>query len=125
MLRWVVMGAFVTAGAVLVCLVAGVFIGHRLGMDFSLADEADARSNGPLILLGTAVMTAFPLSGFLITRASAATTVLEAALAASVTIGAAVIALTMAAPVAVLFALAIAPIAFLFVCAGAWLGIVR
>lgn len=125
MVRWVGVGAFVTAGAILVCLSAGVLLGHRLGIDFSLADEADARSNGPLMLLGSAVMTAFPLAGFLITRASGATTVLEAALGASLTIGLAVVGLTMAAPVAVLFALAIAPVAFLLVCGGAWLGITR
>jgi RsiW-degrading membrane proteinase PrsW (M82 family) len=125
MIRWVAFGAFVTAGAVLVCLCAGVLLGHRLGIDFSLADEADARSNGPLMLLGAAVMTAFPIAGFLISRASGATTVLEAALGASVTIGVAVVGLTMAAPVAVLFALAIAPVAFLLVCGGAWLGISR
>jgi RsiW-degrading membrane proteinase PrsW (M82 family) len=125
MVRWVLVGSFVTAGAILVCLSAGVLLGHRLGIDFSLADEADARSNGPLMLLGAAVMTAFPISGFLITRASAATTVLEAALGASVTIGVAVVGLTMAAPVAVLFALAIAPVAFLLVCGGAWIGLSR
>jgi hypothetical protein len=125
MLRWVGVGAFVTAGAILVCLSAGVLLGHRLGIDFSLADEADARSNGPLMLLGAAVMAAFPLAGFLITRASGSTSVLEAALGASLTIGLAVVALTMAAPVAVLFALAIAPVAFLLVCGGAWLGISR
>ncbi|HEX2879167.1 MAG TPA: PrsW family glutamic-type intramembrane protease, partial [Polyangiaceae bacterium] len=125
MLRWVGVGAFVTAGAILVCLSAGVLLGHRLGIDFSLADEADARSNGPLMLLGAAVMTAFPIAGFLITRASGSTSVLEAALGASLTIGLAVVALTMAAPVAVLFALAIAPVAFLLVCGGAWLGISR
>jgi RsiW-degrading membrane proteinase PrsW (M82 family) len=125
MARWVVVGAFVTAGAILVCLSAGVLLGHRLGIDFALADEADARSNGPLMLLGAAVMTAFPIAGFLITRASGATTVLEAALGASLTIGFAVVGLSMAAPVAVLFALAIAPVAFLLVCSGAWLGISR
>jgi RsiW-degrading membrane proteinase PrsW (M82 family) len=125
MLRWVAVGAFVTAGAILVCLSAGVLLGHRLGIDFALADEADARSNGPLMLLGAAVMTAFPITGFLVTRASGSTSVLEAALGASLTIGLAVIALTMAAPVAVLFALAIAPVAFLLVCGGAWLGISR
>lgn len=125
MVRWVGVGAFVTAGAILVCLSAGVLLGHRLGIDFSLADEADARSNGPLMLLGAAVMTAFPIAGFLITRASGATTVVEAALGASLTIAVAVVGLTMAAPVAVLFALAIAPVAFLLVCGGAWLGITR
>lgn len=124
-LRWIAVGAFVTAGAILVCLTAGVLLGHRLGVDFALADEADARSNGPLILLGSSVMCAFPIAGYLVSRASNASSVLEAALGASLTITTSVLLLTMAAPVAVLFALATAPIAFLLVCLGAWFGLAR
>jgi hypothetical protein len=125
MLRWIVIAAFVTAGAIFACMALGVFIGHRVGVDFSLADEADARSNGPLLLLAVSVMAAFPISGYLVARASGATTVIEPALGAAVTIGVAVALFTAAAPVAVLFALATAPIAFLMTCVGAWVGLAR
>jgi RsiW-degrading membrane proteinase PrsW (M82 family) len=125
MLRWIGIAALVTAGAIFACLVLGVFVGHKVGIDFSLADEADARSNGPLLLLAVSVMAAFPISGYLVARASSATTVLEPALGASLTIGVAVALLIAAAPVAVLFALATAPIAFLMTCLGAWVGLAR
>jgi RsiW-degrading membrane proteinase PrsW (M82 family) len=125
MLRWIAIASLVTAGAIFACLALGVFIGHKVGIDFSLADEADARSNGPLLLLAVSVMAAFPISGYLVARASGATTVLESALGASVTIGVAVALFTAAAPVAVLFALATAPIAFLMTCLGAWVGLAR
>jgi hypothetical protein len=121
-LRWIVFGAFVNVGAVVVCVAVAVFVARRLGIDLSVADEADMRSNGPLILLGIAVLSAFPLSGFLVARASGAHAVLEPALAAALSITAAVVVLAFAAPTAVIFAAAIAPVAFGLACGGAWFG---
>lgn len=125
MLRWVAGGAFVTLGLVIVLLAAAVYVGHRIGIDFSLADESDVRSFGPLLLLGTAVLLAFPISGYLIARASAAQSVLEPALSAGTAIAALVALLALTAPVGVLFTLAVAPLAFGLACGGAWFGLGR
>jgi RsiW-degrading membrane proteinase PrsW (M82 family) len=125
MLRWIVIGAFVTLGLMIALLAAAVVLGHRLGVDFSLADESDVRSSGPLILLGAAVLLAFPISGFLVAKASAAHSVLEPALAAGVALTALVAMLFMTAPIGVLFALAVAPLAFGLACGGAWIGLER
>ncbi|MGC4094261.1 MAG: PrsW family glutamic-type intramembrane protease [Polyangiaceae bacterium] len=120
MLRWVVVGAFVTLGLILSFSVASVFVGRHLGIDFTLADEADVRSSGPLALLGTGVLVAFPVAGFLIARASSTHSMLEPALATLLSLAAVVVLLAATAPVAVLFALALVPIATGLACGGAW-----
>jgi hypothetical protein len=125
MLHWIAIGTLVTLGIMIVLLVAAVFVGHRIGVDFAAADEADMRSSGPLLLLGAAVLAAFPLAGYLVARASAATSVLEPALGAGLAIAAMVAMLSLAAPIAVVFALAVAPVAFGLACSGAWFGLVR
>jgi RsiW-degrading membrane proteinase PrsW (M82 family) len=125
MVRWIVIGAFVTLGLIIALLGAAVLVGHRLGVDFSLADESDVRSSGPLILLGAAVLLAFPIAGYLVARASAAHSVLEPALAAGLALAALVAMLFMTAPIGVLFALAVAPLAFGLACGGAWIGLER
>lgn len=125
MMRWVLVGAFVTLGLIISLAAASVFVGHRIGIDFTLADEADVRSAGPLALLGTGVILAFPVAGYLIARASSAHSVLEPALATLVALAALVVLLVLSAPVAVLFALALTPIAVGLACGGAWLGIDR
>jgi RsiW-degrading membrane proteinase PrsW (M82 family) len=125
MVRWIAIGAFVTLGLIIALLGAAVAIGHRLGVDFSLADESDVRSSGPLILLGAAVLLAFPIAGYLVAKASAAHSVLEPALAAGLALAALVGMLFMTAPIGVLFALAVAPLAFGLACGGAWIGLER
>jgi RsiW-degrading membrane proteinase PrsW (M82 family) len=125
MLRWVVLGAFVNVGLMFTLLVAAVALGHRLGVDFSAADESDMTSAGPLALLGAAVLAAFPLAGYLVARASSSTGVLEPALAAAIALAAIVAVLALVAPLGVLFALAVAPLAFGLACGGAWIGLER
>jgi RsiW-degrading membrane proteinase PrsW (M82 family) len=125
MLRWIVIGAFTTFGLMIALLATAVVLGHRLGVDFSLADESDVRSSGPLILLGAAVLLAFPLAGFLVAKASSAHSVLEPALSAGCALAALVAMLFLTAPVGVLFALALAPLAFGLACGGAWIGLER
>jgi RsiW-degrading membrane proteinase PrsW (M82 family) len=125
MLRWILIGAFVTLGLMIALLASAVVLGHRLGIDFSLADEADVRSSAPLILLGFAVLMAFPLAGYLVAKASAAHSVAEPALAAGLALTALVAMLFMTAPIGVLFALACAPLAFGLACGGAWIGLDR
>jgi RsiW-degrading membrane proteinase PrsW (M82 family) len=125
MLRWVLLGAFVTLGLIVTLVALSVIAGNRLGVDFSLADESDVRSSGPLVLLGVAVLSAFPISGYLVARASAAHGLLEPALAAVLTMALVVAMLWLAAPIGVLFALAVAPIALGLACGGAWIGVER
>ncbi len=125
MLRWIIAGTFVTTGVVIASLALAVAAGHEMGIDFSVADEADMRSNGPLMLLGAAVLMAFPVAGYLVARASASRSVLEAAMGAALAITVVVALLSLAAPVAVVFALAVAPVAFGLACLGAWFGVTR
>ncbi len=125
MLRWVVLGAFVNVGLMFTLLVGAVALGHRLGVDFSAADESDMTSAGPLALLGVALLTSFPLAGYLVARASSATGVLEPALAAAAALAAIIAVLAVVAPLGVLFALAVTPLAFGLACAGAWIGLER
>jgi hypothetical protein len=122
LLRWIVLGAFVNLGAAIVCIGGAVFLARRFGIDMSLADEADMRSNGPLVVLGAALMTAFPLAGYLVARASGAHTVLEPAFAAGLSMALTVAILSVTAPSAVIFAFAVAPVAFGLACGGAWFG---
>jgi RsiW-degrading membrane proteinase PrsW (M82 family) len=125
MVRWIVAGAFVTLGLIVVFVALSVVAGNRLGVDFALADESDVRSSGPLVLLGAAVLAAFPISGYLVARASSGQGLLEPALAAATTLGLLVGMLWLAAPIGVLFALAVAPIALGLACGGAWIGLER
>jgi RsiW-degrading membrane proteinase PrsW (M82 family) len=122
-LHWVLGGAFVTTGVVLASLAAAIYAGHTLGLDFALADEADGRADGPIVLLAMGLVIAFPFSGYLIARASGTTSVIEPAMGAALAIVVVVALLSVTAPVAVIFALAVAPLAFGLACAGAWFGV--
>ena len=123
MLRWIVLGALVTMGVIITCVVGTVVVARRFGVDFSTVDEGEMTGAIPLALLGLGVLLAFPASGYLVARASGADSVLEAALSTGLAIVGTLIMLGLAAPVAVVFALAFAPIAFGLACAGAWVGI--
>jgi RsiW-degrading membrane proteinase PrsW (M82 family) len=125
MLRWIVYGALVTLGLMLVLVALAVVLGRRMGVDFALADQTDVRAAGPLMLLGAAVLLAFPIAGYLIARASATQSLLEPMLAAALTVALLVALLALAAPIGVLFAVAVAPIALGLACAGAWVGLER
>jgi hypothetical protein len=125
MVHWIAIGTFVTIGVMIVALTLAVFVGHRVGIDFAVADEGDVRSTGPLMLLGVAFLAAFPAAGYLVAKASAATSVLEPALGAGLAIAAVVFLISMASPVSVVFALAAAPVAFALACGGAWFGLAR
>jgi len=125
MLRWVVLGAFVNVGLMFALMIAAVALGHRLGVDFSAADESDMTSAGPLALLGAALLASFPIAGYLVARASSSVGVLEPALAAALALASIVAILALVAPLGVLFALAVAPLAFGLACGGAWIGLER
>lgn len=122
MLRWVMVGMLVTSGAMVVGLAAAIGLGHWAGVDFAIVDEHDASTTGPVALLGAGLLAAFPLSGFLVAKASGMPTLLEPALGAAIAIVATLLLLGFAAPIALVFALAFSPIAWSLSCVGAWLG---
>lgn len=123
MIHWIFIGALVNVGVAIGMLSLAVYLGHRWGLDFAAADETDMKANGPVALLGLAVLAGFPIAGYLVARASHGTSVLEAAFGASLALFIVVAMLSVAAPIAILFALAVAPVAFALACGGAWFGI--
>jgi hypothetical protein len=127
LLSWILFGALVTTGVLTAGLSGAVVLGHRIGIDFAAVErgESSRASIAPLILLGAAALTAFPVAGFLVARASSARSVLEPAVSAALAIFGSLVLLGLAAPVAVVFALALAPIALALACAGAWMGMAR
>src|SRR5690606_22470299 len=106
-------------------LVLAVIIGHRIGIDFAAADEGDVRANGPLVLLGAAVSSAFPVAGYLVAKASGTRSLIEPAFGAALSLVAFVIALTLAAPITVVSALPRLAVAIALTCVGAWFGLGR
>jgi RsiW-degrading membrane proteinase PrsW (M82 family) len=121
-LRWILFGALVTIGAMTAGLAASVAFGHWARVDFSLVDEHDVTTTAPVALLGSGLLAAFPVSGYLIAKASNLPTLLEPALASGLAILLMLVLLGAAAPVALVFALAFSPIAWALACAGAWVG---
>jgi hypothetical protein len=125
MLHWIALGTLVTAGLGLAALGVGLYAGQALGLDFATADEADVRSNGPLLFLATAVGAAFPIAGYLVARASGTRSVLEPALGAALAVLGGVLFLSVTTPIAAVVALALTPIAFVLASGGAWFGMGR
>jgi RsiW-degrading membrane proteinase PrsW (M82 family) len=122
MLRWIAIGALVTIGAMIAGLAASIAFGHYARVDFAAVDEHDVSTTAPVALLGAGILAAFPLSGFVVARASGVPTLLEPAISAGLAIVAALVLLGLAAPIAMVFALAFSPIALALACAGAWVG---
>lgn len=120
--RWVLFGAMVTVGAMTAGLAASVAFGHWAHVDFSVVDEHDVTTTAPVALLGSGILAAFPLSGYLIAKASSLPTLVEPALGCGLAILTMLVLLGLAAPVALVFALAFSPIAWGLACAGAWVG---
>ncbi len=121
-LRWVIFGALVTVGAMTAGVALSIAFGHWAHVDFSVVDEHDVTTTAPVALLGSGILLAFPISGFIIARASNLPTMLEPALASGLAIVLILVLLGLAAPVALVFALAFSPIAWALACAGAWVG---
>jgi RsiW-degrading membrane proteinase PrsW (M82 family) len=118
--RWIVFGALVTLGAMIVGLAGGVIAAHMLHIDLSKVNEHELSTAAPALLLGMGLLGSFPTSGWLVARAAHVRTLLEPALACVLALGVTLVALGFAAPFAVIFALAISPIAWVLSCAGAW-----
>lgn len=127
LLRWVGFGALTTTGILVTSVVTAIILAKRAGVDFAAIDEGGAFDTAlpPLVVLGLAVLVSFPLSGFLVAKASSARSVLEPALASSIAILLILVLLGLAAPIAAIFGLAVAPPAFALACAGAFVGLSR
>jgi RsiW-degrading membrane proteinase PrsW (M82 family) len=118
--RWIVFGAMVTLGAMIVGLAGGVVAAHALHIDLATVNEHELSTAAPALLLGMGVLGSFPTSGWLIARAAHVRTLLEPALACVLALVITLVVLGFTAPVAVVFGLAISPIAWVLSCAGAW-----
>jgi hypothetical protein len=125
MVGWIGVGALVTIGVITAALAGAVAVGHRIGVDFAAVDRGDASTAAaaPLVLLGAAALGGFPVAGYLVARASASRSVLEAAISSALAIAGGLVLLGLAAPLAVVFAIAFAPVALGLACAGAWMGV--
>jgi hypothetical protein len=121
-LRWVAYGSLVTVGAMVTFVGAAIAFGYAAHVNFAIVDEHDVATTAPVALLGAGLLAAFPVSGFLIARASNAQSLLEPALATGAALVITLFLLGLAAPVSVVFALALSPVAFGLACAGAWVG---
>lgn len=125
MVHWILIGAFVNLGVTLLFLGTSVYLGHRYGVDFSLVDEAGLEGIFPIMLLGTALLSAFPVSAYLIARASAAVSVLEPAWATGASIVVVLALFSVTEPTALVIAMGVAPVGFTLACVGAWFGLER
>src|SRR5690606_2113583 len=112
-------------GMTLCFLAAAVFLGHRYGVDFSQAEAAGFEGILPVALLGGALLAAFPVSAYLIARASRAVSVLEPAWATGASIFAVIALFSVTEPTALVIAMGVAPVGFTLACAGAWFGLER
>lgn len=121
-LRWVALGALVTVGALVVFFSGAVAFGHWMQVDFSVVDERDVRTTAPIAILVGGILLAFPVSGYVIARASALPSLVEPALASALAVTLVLVLLGLAAPVALLFGVAFSPVALLLSCVGAWTG---
>jgi hypothetical protein len=125
MVHWILFGALVTLGVMLTFLAGAVYIGHRFGVDFALADEAGVEGATPIALLGAGLLGAFPFSAYLVARASGAVSVFEPAWATGAAIIVILALFSITEPTALIVALGIAPVGFALACAGAWFGLER
>jgi RsiW-degrading membrane proteinase PrsW (M82 family) len=118
--RWIILGALVTLGAMIVGLASGVVAAHVLHIDLSTVNEHELTTAAPALLLGMGLLGSFPTSGWLVARAANVRTLLEPALASVLALAITLVGLGFAAPFAVIFGVAISPIAWVLSCAGAW-----
>ena len=119
-IRWILFGALVTLGAMIVGLAGGVLAARVLHVDLSTVNEHELSTAAPALLLGMGVLGSFPTSGWLVARAAHVRTLLEPALASVLALAITLVTLGFAAPFAVVFGLAVSPIAWMLSCAGAW-----
>ncbi len=120
--RWVAAGSLVHLGGMFLGIAGAVFLGHVAHVDFSIVDEHDVSTAGPVALLVAGLLAGFPVAGYLVARAGELTSVFEPAAGATLALAATLVLLGLVAPVALVFALALAPIALGLSALGALVG---
>lgn len=125
LIHWIFLGGAVTVGVMLSLLALSIFVGHRFGVDFSLIEKSGVSAIVPVALLGSSQLLAFPLSAYLVARASAARSVLEPAWATVFAVLVILVLFSVTEPKALVLALGTAPVGFVLACGGAWLGLER
>jgi hypothetical protein len=121
-LHWILIGAFVNLGVTLSFLAATVYAGHRFGIDFALIEDASTEGVLPVLFLAGGLLASFPVSAFLIARASGTRSVLEPAWAMGASIIFVLAIFSVTEPTAIVIAAGIAPVGFILACAGALFG---
>ncbi|MCS6900649.1 MAG: hypothetical protein RMJ98_13545 [Myxococcales bacterium] len=121
--RWVLVGVLVHQGALLLSLIGAVVLGNHLGVDFASVDATEKAAVGPVLFLVSLGLLSFPLAGFLMTRASGISTLLEPALASVLALVGLAVVLGVAAPLVLAVVIPCAPVALSLSCAGAWLAL--
>ncbi len=114
--------AIACQGAILLFLALALLVGHRAGIDFSLIEDDPSAAALPLAILGLATLGAFPVTGFVVARASRAPTLADPAFGATLTIVVVLAILGATSAGAITFAVFAAPVALVLACAGGWLG---
>ncbi|HEY1959415.1 MAG TPA: PrsW family glutamic-type intramembrane protease [Polyangiaceae bacterium] len=120
--RWVAYGAVVHLGGMFLGVAGAILLGHVGHVDFSVVDEHDVSTAGPVALLVAGILAGFPVAGYLVARAGELPSLFESAASASLALLAILVVLGVVAPVAVVFALALAPIALGLSALGALVG---
>lgn len=124
-LKWLVFGTMAQLGIVLVFLVSSVLLSNRLQFSLASIDEQSAGATSALLFLGSSVIAAYPIAGFLNARAFASTDINDA-----VTVGlfcSVLVAIGVAAisPIGLVFVLPAIPFALGLSCIGAWFGTIE
>jgi RsiW-degrading membrane proteinase PrsW (M82 family) len=120
--RWVVYGAVVHLGGMVLGVTAAIVFGYLAHVDFSIVDERDVSTAAPVALLVAGLLAGFLVSGYLVARSGELATIFEPVASATLAVTAALVVLGFVAPVGLVFALALAPIALGLSSVGAWFG---
>jgi hypothetical protein len=120
--HWIFLGALVNLGVTLTFLAGAVYAGHQFNVDFALVEDSTGEGVLPVLFLAGGLLASFPVSAYLVARASGTNSVLEPAwaMAASIIFVLAIFSVT--EPLAIVIAVGLAPVGFLLACAGAILG---
>jgi RsiW-degrading membrane proteinase PrsW (M82 family) len=122
-IRWLVISALATLGAVLLSVGIAVVLAKFLRIDFSAVGESDASTLGPIVLLVLCVWSGFFVSGYLVARATDSSEILEPAFGSGIAIVVGLIGYGFAdASRGAIFPVLLAPVAWFLSCSGAWFG---
>jgi RsiW-degrading membrane proteinase PrsW (M82 family) len=122
-IRWLVLSALATLGAVILSVGVAVVLARLLRIDFAAVGESDASTLGPIVLLVLCIWSGFFVSGYLLARATGSSDILEPAFGSGIAIVVGLIGYGFAdASRGAIFPVLLAPIAWFLSCSGAWFG---